>query len=220
MAELSGKTALTALDGTERLPILGPASTEEPGGFYSVTPDEMALYTGYRVLGAWTISSVATFEVALAAYWADYAELEVHLLNLIPATDGAQLWCRMSTDGGATFDAGGTDYRYAHTRQISGNSSPQGAQSAGASAISMNEGNGAGNGAAEGISARVFISGGAITTLKPRIRYDCDVYTDNDLLARFMGAGLRNNAQDTTDLQFRFASGNIASGRARLIGIR
>lgn len=218
MTDISTVTPLTTLVGNELIPVLG---APDGGGssFRSATPEEIAYYTGIRQLAGGTLSAAATLDIPIGLYWPDYSELEIHLLNFIPGTDGAELLCRVSTDGGVSFNAGSTDYKYAHTRQVSDAITPQGARSAGTTAISLNNGNGAGSGTSEGMSARVSISGWGNTALKPRIRYDCDVYTDNDLIARFMGAGLRNTAQAVTDLRFLFASGNIASGKYRVIGI-
>jgi hypothetical protein len=56
-----------------------------------------------------TSSAVAQIDFVLPAGFSDF---QIRIADLRPATDGASLVLRTSTDGGATFAAGASDYRY------------------------------------------------------------------------------------------------------------
>ena len=157
-----------------------------------------------------TISNAATLEIALPA---GYSGFEVELVDLIPATDNVDLYCRVSTDG-SSYDAAAGNYKWAYSRAYdtgaaTGTTDTIGSNSS--SAITM--ANGVGNGSSEGASLTVKIVGHDNSAVQPRIRFDGTVHFSSNEQIRVSGSGRRVNAQDTTNLRFLFSSGNIASGK-------
>jgi len=56
-----------------------------------------------------TASTSATIDFTLPS---GYKSFEIRVISLIPSTDNVGMWIRVSTDGGATFAAGASDYVY------------------------------------------------------------------------------------------------------------
>lgn len=75
-------------------------------------------YNGEVLLAELTASASATLDFSSRnvagqsglLFQSDYDEYMVEFIGVRPATDGAVFWLRMSTDGGATFDAGANYY--------------------------------------------------------------------------------------------------------------
>ena len=57
------------------------------------------------------ISNAATYDFTSFTA-ASYEHYVFYFQNLIPATDDVHLWCRTSTDGGSSYDAGSSDYTW------------------------------------------------------------------------------------------------------------
>ena len=64
---------------------------------------------GLKMISNTDISSAATYNFT-GFTAASYEHYQFHLQNLIPATDNVHFLCRTSTDGGSSYDAGGSDY--------------------------------------------------------------------------------------------------------------
>lgn len=67
------------------------------------------LGVGMALLASGTVSSAATLDVVLTSYTA-YRGIFVQLTNFAPATDNVGLLLRTSTNGGSSYDAGGSNY--------------------------------------------------------------------------------------------------------------
>lgn len=169
-----------------------------------------------NVLATLNYTNVATIDLDLRAYVGVYDILEVHILHLLPANDGTDIGGRMGTGSPITWHSGSTDYRWASHRSYS---SPGGNDQGGVdSNWNMTNGNGVGNGAAEGFSARLISHNWNIAAQKPRWQWDSDHYSDNDLTVRVSGAARYDTAAQCTGLRFFCGSGNIASAKVKVVG--
>ena len=60
-------------------------------------------------LGTFTASNAATLDIT-TGFSSSYNNYRLYLEGIVPATDATSLLMRMDTNGGASFDAGATDY--------------------------------------------------------------------------------------------------------------
>jgi hypothetical protein len=171
------------------------------------------LTTGLALLTSGTVSSAATLDIVLTSY-TGYRGIQIELINFIPATDNVNLHLRTSTNGGSSYDAGGSDYRYAYLSIFNGGSSTQ--SSSAAAQIQID--NATGNGTAEGLSSTVKIMGQTNTAIQQRIIFDGDSFEASGDGVRVSGAGRRQAAGDVDAVRFLFSSGNIASGSYAVYG--
>lgn len=156
-------------------------------------------------LGGWvrlstaSASNNATIDIAIPS---GYEEYEIALYNVVPATDGADLRFRTSTDGGSTFDSGANDY------------------GTGLSYVALTNGTGVGSDVNEnGISGHVFI-------YRPGTAQYCHVYaqfvfigTDGQPNDR-APSGARLAVADVDYVRIYYSTGNVESGEFRLFGRR
>ena len=175
---------------------------------------------GLVYLNSDTVTNAPMLDIVLTSY-TDYRALLIELINFIPATDDVELWLRLSTDGGSSYDAGATDYFYDcnYSDSAAGAGAPR---SGGSSRIviagTTSATNAIGNGAAEGTSVILEILNQANTAVKPRVQFRGSYYTASNRVASNWGSGLRNAAQDTDAIRVLFETGNIASGTWALYG--
>ena len=179
------------------------------------------LGVGYALLASGTMSSQATLDLVLSSY-TGYAGLLIKLV-ILPATDGVDLLCRFSSDGGSSYDAGAAAYNWTSIVTTDGavavgNSNPAD------DAIQLNLGtanNRIGNGSAEGWHGSIEILGQTSATFWSRINYQGYYITNNGTPngASIAGGGSREAAQDTDGMRFLFSSGDIASGFYRIYGL-
>jgi hypothetical protein len=84
----------------------------------SLTIDGAAVGGGASLISSATASNDGSIEFTLDN--STYSSYQVVLDSLLPATDGANLYMRFSSDGGSTFDSGASDYEYA-ARNVASN---------------------------------------------------------------------------------------------------
>lgn len=172
--------------------------------------------TGLVLLTSGTVSSAATLDIVLTSY-TGYRGLVFELINFIPATDNTQLWLRVSTNGGSSYDAGASDYRYGSTRAYDNSDTATGTTRA-AAADRIAIATAVGNGSSEGTSVTVKLMGQTNSAIKQQFLVDGTIYDSTDAAGRYAGVGVRNTAQDTDAVRFLFSSGNIASGSYAVYG--
>ena len=146
-----------------------------------------------------------------------YQTYEFDLTFILPATDNANLLMRFSTDAGATYDAGASDYMFAVTSKAAG-STDDSYDSPAATALGLAEG--IGNAAGEkGVCGRVILFGAPDAT-RATIRSVLNCFEAVAGHIEVMdGVGSRLADQDTTAVRFLFSSGNITSGTIRMYGV-
>jgi hypothetical protein len=134
------------------------------------------------------------------------------VVQLLPATDGVDLYVRFSTDGGATYDA--TGYNYAWSKVSDSGTATGGGSGSANQIVIASSGAGVGNASTEGYCGTVELHKQTSTALWCRIThsgYFIDAQATPAAHA-MTGGGAREAAQDTDALRFLFSSGNITSG--------
>jgi hypothetical protein len=76
-----------------------------------VAPQQKDPFPGQWVEVSRTVVSTAVATVDFTGIDSSADEWAVAIYNAIPATDGGTLMCRTSSDNGASFDSGASDYR-------------------------------------------------------------------------------------------------------------
>lgn len=159
-------------------------------------------------IGRKTASASPTIEFA---WTGDFDKVVFDFHNLRPATDNTTLWIRTSSDGGATFDAGASDYQF--TAHIFGSgvgrdSGPGDHMQFSTTAASTNA---LGNGADEFACGEIVLYRPFDTTRRTMMR----AYGGHAILGVMlddMSSGYRNVAGRVDAVQFLISSGNIAEG--------
>lgn len=158
-------------------------------------------------------SSSAQIDFALDAY-TGYRNFLVLFEHVLPATDGAELFLRTSTDGGSTFDSGLSDYEWNYLGL--------------AAAVGVSTGDNAdseiqiaeaiGNVAGEGVRGelRCFLPNSANSV---GFTWHVGYFNSSSNTTVLTGQGRRIATTDVTDIRFLMDSGNIASGRFILYGL-
>ena len=190
------------------------------GAGAGLTISGTTISSGARVLLATkTASASATLDFTEFNN-AVYKWYEFELENVKPATDGVYLRARFSTDGGAAYDSGASNYQY--MGYACGSLGLQNHASAGAVAIDLTYVGAAniGNAAAElGVTGIVKVYNASLSAGYTRLFASLE-YDDTTTTVVNMGlSGSRRAAQDTDAMRFLMSSGNIASGTIRMYGI-
>ena len=171
-------------------------------------------------------ASGSSLDVVLTSY-TGYRAFKI-LFTLVPATDNALLYLRLSTNAGVSYDAGASNYGNSALYNQGNNASAifSAAGSGGTSgtddtAIYLSPALGIDNAATGGISGEFTIWHPSETTKYPKITFQI-AYIDDAGDDPFMGigTGTRRAAQDTDAFRLLFSSGNISSGSYAVIGIR
>lgn len=170
---------------------------------------------GQILLASGTVSAAATLDIVLTSYTA-YRGLQFVLSGFLPVTNGVVLWMRLSTNGGSSYDAGGTDYVVTIT-ETSG------------SAV-VNTGNvanidlggvdvGVGSASTKGWNGIITLLNQVSTAAWPLVNITGTFMDSSGFLTNVSGAGARRTAQDTDAVRFLFSSGNISAGNYAVYGL-
>jgi hypothetical protein len=143
---------------------------------------------------------------------ADYDYYEIHLLNVIPATDNVSLLLRTSTDGGTSYDAGAADYAWETVIEATGyfDSSDTSIIPAQAVGSDVNE---------TGVSAIFSLINPSAAQYGTVYFHGMYINTSPNLQT-FRGCGRRLTAANIDAVRFLFSSGNIESGLFKIYGVR
>lgn len=146
-----------------------------------------------------------------------YKAYIVSFTNIVPATDGADLVMRTSTDAGSSYASSSDNYEYQLVEALNGSIASK-ANSATATYILLfiDASNAATNGGANG-SVRIDNPSAA-----NKITVGITAYGVNSspLPAAYSGMGYRNTAADVDAIRFMFDTGNITSGTFTLYGLK
>ena len=166
-----------------------------------------------------TASSSATLDLTSGFVADNFARYEIEFDRLLPATNSVNLWLRLSTDAGATFNAGATDYVYATSGYNSAAGTLTASSGGGAAQGLINPSTIANTVAAGGISGRIVLVRPDITDI-PHLQVDAVYYdgtnwcrTSGCIFAADFGAAFNG-------VRLMMSSGNIVSGDVRLYGVR
>lgn len=167
-------------------------------------------------LAAGVVAGAVTLDVVWRSF-APFKNKRLVLTSWIPSADGVLFNMQFSPNGGATFDAGASNYGYGYRAINQAGATGD----AGATATSMiMTPTSVGNGAAEGLSGVIDVFDTDNPTSWTRALWHL-AYIDNGggpQLTHVVGGGARGAAQVTDALRLGFASSNIASGKWDLYG--
>lgn len=141
----------------------------------------------------------------------------IEIMNLRPATDGATLWMRVSTDGGSTYISTGTPYSYIHFYWRAAASAVGGATAQNQMLIAPTNDTGA---ATWGMIATLKLYQPQSTSVYKQIHGTARNF-ENTVPSR-LGTEIGAVYESTNAInafQFLYSSGNIASGTIRTYGI-
>ena len=171
-------------------------------------------------ISATTASASAT--VSFTGLSSTYAAYVVVLTHVLPATVSQELRMRTSTDNGANYDSGASDYMWKNTVIWStgaGSYANYGATTAAYMGFTSNSaGYQVSNVASRGWSGTINIFSPS-SALNCKVTYKGTYYSVSGVHAFVDGHGERLTAADVDAIQFSFASGNIASGTFTLYGL-
>jgi len=144
--------------------------------------------------------------------------------DTVPATDNTYLQLHVSTNGGSTWESGASDYGW-ETQYRNWNGDFQSDRNASDSKIVLNSTItgfdwGVGNASGEGMSARVYLSSPASSSVKQWCEYICFGVNSAGNLTRYWGTGMYKTAASYDGIRITFSSGNISSGTFKLYGIK
>ena len=148
-----------------------------------------------------------------------YSEYELDFEDLLVAVDGTRVVLLTSSNAGASYDAGPTDYDYANMFIESG-ADPANDTTLGASALHLVGASvGLGNAAGElGINGTIRILNAMRAASKTTVMGHLSASTSAGRLVNSLISGRRLLAQDTDALRIRAITGNLLSGTVRLFG--
>jgi hypothetical protein len=180
-----------------------------------ITASELLAYLGApHLLATATASASATIDFDLTDWTnSDYMAYLLVFDHVAPATDNVDPWIRTSTDGGANFDAGASDYRWTHLRQSESANVQAGSAADTKIVMEVNQGN----------AANETGSGWVLLYNPSEAKYGTVTYqyAGQDTagsVRHSAGSGKRVTAADVDAIRFMFSSGNVASGTFRLYG--
>lgn len=143
-----------------------------------------------------------------------YSRYIFELDNVKPATDGAGLVARTSSDGGTTYDSAAASYQWAYSGFSAGSSIS--ASSGGDVFIGV--GQAQGNAAAErGVSGTLTLRD-APNAVQTRLDGTVTGWSTTTAIQIMTISGVRVADQDTDAIRFLMSTGNIASGTIRMYG--
>lgn len=202
---LAGKSVNLFYDDTLDRWLTDDAGSSAGGGAWDVLEEQ-------------TASNSASLDFVLTSYLTDYEDFEFIVHQLLPASDGVDLYQRTSTNGGSSYDAGASDYAWMTSQHTANDASTTNAGN-GDNEIKINAVAVIGNVAGEGFSGRMtsFFPGAAA---EYRSFWWGLHKTTAGVYVRVNGSGARLTAADVDAIRFLFSSGNIASGKITLLGRR
>jgi hypothetical protein len=182
------------------------------------TGKKVALYNvaGSAVLASGTISAAATLDIALDGL-TQFKSFRLILRDIVPATDGAFPWARVSDDGGSTFEADASDYAWGYnedelasveSKTFTGDGADSEIQLSGA----------VGSTSPEHCSFIIDFQNPHGTTLSKEFTWTGFKLDASAAKFGVTGSGLFVATDDITDIRFLFSTGNITSGSYTLIG--
>ena len=192
--------------------------TNDGGTMRMTKVDTLATYMGTKIGGGGTefiVSSGAISNAAAASFTgfdsSKYDSYEFKLIDLLPATDGAFLVCRTSSDtSNHSYDDGDDTYRL----QVSGVGT--------SNLIRLNAQNAIGNAANEGIVGTVRVMNPHTSTFT-KIKMGHGIWVAQNgaynALGQSIGGGARLENAQVNAIQFFWSSGNIASGEIIMYGL-
>lgn len=150
-----------------------------------------------------------------------YEEYEFHIINAVAATAGVVPWLRTSANGGTSFDAGVGDYSYTYVSAAAGAVAAS-SSSTSSSNVVLGDATPQTSATIGGWSGVVRIFDPAGTVSRKRMNWSLGANSSNlasgDIF--YTGSGSRFSTAALNAIRFLFSSGNIASGKFKLYGVK
>lgn len=167
---------------------------------------------GWTWLARYTPSAAASVDMTSltdsGTYWA-----YMIVFDLLPATNGADLWLRTSTNNGSSFDSGSADYNWNTTELYTYGANYEDFSSS--SHIKLAED--VSSSTSEGyVYGQVMIPRPDNTTAYTRVHGHCGAGNNT---TNFITTGWRKSTVDADAFQLLFSTGNIASGEVNVYGL-
>ena len=214
--EVGSLTSAGTLDGTELIHVV------KSGNSRQTTAQDIADLGGGGGGGGglvWLASTDLSGDATANFTAFDAGSYDAYLFvlqNVIPASDNQALYVRTSTDGGSSYDSGGSDYSWACVDLLGApSSSGQGANSAAQIQIARTVGNQTGE---DGASGCVWVISPHLAR-KTTVKFDTVMINGAGFITVNIGGGYRSSSADVDAIQFLFASGNLASGTITMYGL-
>lgn len=154
----------------------------------------------------------------------NYNDFILRISHITPANNGVDLRLRVSTDNGASYASGGTNYNYAIVGRHSDNGDITDQDSADSQIVFNDNGGGnqVGNGATDSLVGEICLYNLSSST-KTKLTRSCISYNTEtagrvatvQVVGSYLGSVLPVNA-----LQLTFSTGNIATGKVNLYAIK
>jgi hypothetical protein len=164
-----------------------------------------------------TVSSAATLSLVLTAY-TQFRAIKFVLTGFQPATDGADLIFRTSTDGGSNYDAGASDYSYSVQSHQDDTSVASVNDDTADTSIVVAEGLGNASTASGNFEVTLYNPTSAAFHTQVGVNGS---YIDTD--GKFVvvsGGGRRATGANVDAARFLFSTGNIDEGGYAVYGLR
>lgn len=205
---IASTTSMTAGDGFE----VTTGTVTLPAD--SVAAAALAAPAAWVVVDTQAASNSATINLTTGLGDTLYDAFCIVLSNVKPASDDVELWMRVGTGAGPTYQAGVADYSWA----VTGAAASADVSDAAMGLSIAGAGNSNGNASGESASATIFFDNPEATNF-PIFRGTVSYIDAGGALrgGAFNGAYL--TAAAVTGIRFLFESGNIASGRFTLYGL-
>lgn len=149
-----------------------------------------------------------------------YEEYEFHIIEALPATNGASPWLRTSTDAGSTFPSSSGDYDWTLSKAKTTTATVSNGSTT-ATKIILSDAAVYSTASGGGFSAVVRFFNPAGTAAKTRFQWLGASNEDSTLggMSIVHGAGSRGTTEDIDGIRFMFSTGNITSGKFKLYGL-
>lgn len=148
---------------------------------------------------------------------ATYDEYQIEIVNVRPATDGTILRMLMSTDGGSTYDTTAiyscANYRWVSSAAAFGGNVTQAAMDI------TNATNTVSNNASWGITGSLRLYSPGSASLFKSVSGQLSHFTAASARTSLMMVGWYESATAVNAFQFKFSSGDVASGTIRVYGV-
>jgi hypothetical protein len=149
-----------------------------------------------------------------------YDAYELVCSSLVPATDDVELWFRVGTGGGPTYQT--ANYHHVYSAETSAGGTTTNNSTSNSRIIiagGSGAGQGVGNAAGENVSATIRFHNPESTTLRMLVTAFGPLWQANDSCTLFRAGGAYQTGAAITAVRIMFESGNITSGRVSLYGI-
>jgi hypothetical protein len=224
----------SAVWGTQYAPLASPTFTGTPAAptaalatdttqiaTTAFVQQEINAQVAEELLLTGTISGTpSTLDINLASY-TGFSRFRVVLDSFVPTTDDVELWVRISTDGGSTYET--TTYSNASfiIRDSAANLASAGSAQAQMQIVGSTAANfGVSNVASEGGASCEFVFYNRTLTQYPHLHFITSYMAAGAETEAQYGACRREVATDVDRIRIMWASGTMASGTYSVYGMR